>query len=166
MSSGGMNRDGMGGNVGAVQEQGMNGNEQEAALNTFEQDFGPSEFAKEAEQRQFGGQAELGRETLEAVPFAGVAPGMGASPAELGYGDANALATGVDGKILGTDLGPKVGDGDSLEPEIVERVKKVGEEIEQDPHQGLLDFSKLREEYMLKRWNRVLGERNDKGKVV
>ena len=138
----------------------------EAAPNTFEQDFGPSEFAKEAEQRRFGGQAELGRETLSAVPFAEGAPGVEATAAEMGYGDANAVVTEIDGKIIGTDLGAKVGDGDSLEPEIVDKVKRVGDEIERDPHQGLLEFSKLREEYMLKRWNRVLGERNDKGKVV
>ena len=131
----------------------------------LEQDFGPSEFEQRAEQRQFTGQAELGRGVLEIesqAPDSQFATETEA--AALGYGDANAQMTEVGGKLLGTDLGSKVKDGDSLEADIVAQVQRIGDEIEKDPHQGLLDFSKLREEYMLKRWNRVLGDRNDGSK--
>ena len=133
--------------------------------NTFEQDFGPSEFEQRAEQRRFGGQAELGRETLGAMPFANAAPEAGASASELGYGDANALVTEVDGQIVGTDLTKEVKrNNERLTKNTIQEVEKIGEQISKDPHDGTLKFSAARNAYLWKAFNRVIGERNDGSK--
>lgn len=52
-------------------------------------------------------------------------------------------------------------DGDKMEKDWMDRARRAISETKNDPHKRLLDASLLREEYMRKRFNRILGERND-----
>ena len=156
-STGGEDLSGMPDNVGVVP-------------NTFEQNFGPSEFEIQSERRQEqfreerpGGQtAELGREALEAMPFAEMSPAIGAEAAELGYGDANAQMTEVDGKLVGTDLTREVKrNNERLTKNTIKEVEKIGQQIEKNPHDGVVDFNLARKAYMREAFNREIGARND-----
>ena len=51
-------------------------------------------------------------------------------------------------------------DGDKMEVEWMERARKAISDTKNDPNKRLLDVALLREEYMRKRFNRILGERN------
>ena len=134
-----------------------------SAPERLERDFGPSEFEQRVEQRQFGGQAELGRGALEAMP--GMTSEVGTEAADLGYGDANAQMTELNGQLLGTDLENKQRKhGDKMDADMVEKAQRVGAEIERNPHQGLTQLNALRKEYMKMYFNRILGERNDGSK--
>lgn len=52
-------------------------------------------------------------------------------------------------------------DGDKMEKDWMDRARRAISETKNDPHKRLIDASLLREEYMRKRFNRILGERND-----
>lgn len=51
-------------------------------------------------------------------------------------------------------------DGDKMEVEWMARARKAISDTKNDPNKRLLDVALLREEYMRKRFNRILGERN------
>ena len=52
-------------------------------------------------------------------------------------------------------------DGDRMEKEWMDRAREVVKETKNDPNGRLLKVARLREDYMRKRFNRILGERND-----
>ena len=52
-------------------------------------------------------------------------------------------------------------DGDKMEKDWMERARRAVNETKGDPNKRLLDVALLREEYMRKRFNRILGDRND-----
>ena len=52
-------------------------------------------------------------------------------------------------------------DGDRMEKEWMDRAREVVRETKNDPNGRLLKVARLREDYMRKRFNRILGERND-----
>lgn len=52
-------------------------------------------------------------------------------------------------------------DGDRMEKEWMDRAREVVKETKNDPNGRLLRVARLREDYMRKRFNRILGERND-----
>lgn len=52
-------------------------------------------------------------------------------------------------------------DGDQMEKEWMDRARAVVKETKDDPNGRLLKVARLREDYMRKRFNRILGERND-----
>ena len=51
-------------------------------------------------------------------------------------------------------------DGDKMEAEWMMRARRAISDTKNDPNKRLLDVALLREEYMRKRFNRILGERN------
>lgn len=51
-------------------------------------------------------------------------------------------------------------DGDKMEAEWMTRARRAIHETKNDPNKRLVDVALLREEYMRKRFNRILGERN------
>lgn len=52
-------------------------------------------------------------------------------------------------------------DGDRMEKEWMDRAREVVKETKNDPNGRLQKTARLREDYMRKRFNRILGERND-----
>lgn len=52
-------------------------------------------------------------------------------------------------------------DGDRMEKEWMDRAREVVKETKNDPNGRLQRTARLREDYMRKRFNRILGERND-----
>lgn len=155
-------------NAGSVGGENLSGVPEgfNVAPDSFEQNFGPSEFEQRAEQKRFGAQAELGRETLGAMPFE-EPPEMDAGAAELGYGDANAQITEIDGEMVGTDLTREVKrNNERLTKNTVKAVKKIGHKIEKAPHEGIIEFSLARKAYMKEAFNREIGARNDGSKVA
>lgn len=52
-------------------------------------------------------------------------------------------------------------DGDKMERDWMERAREVIKETKNDPNERLTKVALLREEYMRKRFNRVLGARNE-----
>ena len=52
-------------------------------------------------------------------------------------------------------------DGDKMEKDWMDRARRAIHETKNDPNKRLLDVALLREEYMRKRFNRILGERNE-----
>ena len=51
-------------------------------------------------------------------------------------------------------------DGDKMEKDWMDRARRAIHETKNDPNKRLLNVALLREEYMRKRFNRILGERN------
>lgn len=51
-------------------------------------------------------------------------------------------------------------DGDRMEEAWISRAKQVVEETRKNPSERLKKTARLREEYLLKRFNRIIGERN------
>ena len=51
-------------------------------------------------------------------------------------------------------------DGDKMEEAWILRAKQVVEETRTNPSERLKKTARLREEYLLRRFNRILGERN------
>lgn len=116
-------------------------------------EYAPSRYSAERAQ-------ELGRETIEAVPYAGDTPSP--APETVGNGVLEAEETGET--LIGTDR-QKIKDQDGVDPETEKKLKDGLEQYKNDPKE-LSDFvRRLIAEFLWGRYGRKIGDRNDVNKT-
>lgn len=125
-----------------------------------EQELNVTEMAREGEQvvsaeqeRNFGLENAMGIVTVGATEMVGE-PTVAQMSGVLPHDNRTTEEIAIDAPEVARD-------GDKMEKDWMERARRAVHETKGDPNKRLLDVALLREEYMRKRFNRILGDRND-----
>lgn len=137
--------------------------EADGQMQTPNQELNVGEMAREGElakegRATSGTDADLRFQNALGIATVGVA-GMAGEPTVAQMSGVTPHDNRTEEEIA-IDAPEVAKDGDKMEAEWMTRARRAIHETKNDPNKRLVDVALLREEYMRKRFNRILGERN------